>query len=508
MDKPSQSRKWRGVLVVVLVAAVLLIPSGILIARALAPAITRHATVITLALLGVSICVLLAGLRYLFAWSRLAVARARHAELVTLHTGAQVHLGAVVRQGERWADKALQIELLKLQPPQLQPPPYTIVEVPTPAPTPPALPELPPTPATGVTINLRAAQLHGWSSATQWLAGMDTQQQPQQIVLKHTGLIGLGGVQGQGKTNTAAWLLAQAAAAGATLFIADPHHGDADSLSARIAPFSGAVQRIAVSAAEINKLIVMVWRIYDQRCKDPAQGDRPVVFWIDEFLELMLRQQLSDEALTALGVLGGGGRKKHIFGGLNSTNWSATALGPRAQTIRQGMTHTIVHRCSQDTAKFLLPPGGHAAQAMTLAPGQALFFGGQAPCMITVPELGDADRALVAQAVGRPPKVYAPWASAPLAPTTPIGPSVLPPPAPPAPPTNQQRILSLLRQQRSTWMTHAEIAKELGIGVEVVTTECKDLYDQHQLQRKSTRRNGARYEYQLNQSTTQLAQTA
>ena len=506
MEKPSLSRKaLQGALLTALISLAVLIPTGILIARALAPTIARHAGLLAYTLLGVALCVVLAGLRYVFAWSRLAAARARQAELVTLHTGAVAHVGTVVRHGERWADRALQIELIKAQPlmsPAPPPAPSTIIEVP--------LPALPAPAATGATINLRAAQLQGWASATQWLVGMDAQQQPQQIVLKHTGLIGIGGVQGQGKTNTAAWLLAQAAAAGAVLFIADPHHGDADSLSAQIAPFSGAVQRIAVSAAEINALIVMVWRIYDRRCKDPAQGDRPVVFWIDEFLELMLRQQLSEEALTALGVLGGGGRKKQIFGGLNSTNWSATALGPRAQTIRQGMTHTIVHRCSQDTAKFLLPPGGHAAQAMTLAPGQAIFFGGQAPALISVPELSDADRALAAQAVGLPPKTYAPWASARIAPTASIGaqPSVLPPPPPPTPPTNQQRILTLLGQQRSSWLTHAEIAQQLGIGVEVVTTECKELYDQHQLQRKSTRRGGARYEYQLNQSTSQLAHTA
>jgi len=118
--------------------------------------------------------------------------------------------------------------------------------------------------------SLQEAIARGLSSAEQWYVG-DASGQPQTVVLKHTGFIALSGVQGTGKTNTIAHLAAQAAYHGGDLLVSDIHHGDDESLSTRIAPFSGAVARWATTAEETNDLILLADKIYQRRCTDSSQ---------------------------------------------------------------------------------------------------------------------------------------------------------------------------------------------------------------------------------------------
>lgn len=470
-------------------AVVLLAPTGYVIALALAP----YAMLLAITTGGVLLAAALAGLRIVFAYGRRAAALARQAELTQLPNAMPIHIGDVSTLVPRLAvgalDRWYEIELARAR--GALPVSSPIIDAQTDCDAAPA--QLSPPPAHPT---LRTAQLQGWSDDQHWLIGLDAAGQPQQIDLEHTGMIALGGVSGSGKTNSAAWLAAQAAASGARLFVADPHYGDPDSLSARIMPFSGAVGRFAVTPAEINEVILQTWRIYDYRCTHPQADKNRIVLLIDELMELLVRQLISADALTALLILGGGARKKAIHGALISSNWSAGALGPRAQPLRQTITHSLVHRCSADTAKFLLPPGGSATEAMTLQDGQTIVYGSGRPIACQVPKLMDADRALAARAVNRPPRPYAAWGPllSAMPATQPVGPIATPPPPMP-PPTNQQRILALLAD--GVWRTHAEMAAVLDVDVDVIQVEAKDLYDTHKLVRRPTRRNGARVEYQI-----------
>jgi hypothetical protein len=128
------------------------------------------------------------------------------------------------------------------------------------------------------------------------------------------------------------------------------------------------------------------------------------------------------------------------------------------------VTHALVCRSSEETARFLLP-GSFAQHAMLLSPGQLLSFGGNEPTLTSAPLLSDADLRLAAR--GRPPRPYTPWLlKAPpqqlpnvvSAPTTPIPPRPAPPTERLPPPTVPEQIIDLLRAQ-SAWMTSTEIAR-------------------------------------------------
>jgi hypothetical protein len=493
-------------LVVGLGLLLFLVPIARAAGGAVAAAIAAHGGLIALVLLAFAGLLLLGIIRIVFAYGRRLEAQARQAEIVRLQNDQPIHIGDVTLLAARLAPHALdryydvrQLEAANSQFPQLTTYHHTpqlaatlaqpVIDAPAlPAPSRPALPDL------------TTAISRGWSAPERWLVGCATDGAPQQIVLKHTGFIAISGVQGTGKTNTAALLAAQCAAHGGYLFVADPHHGDDESLSARIAPLSGAVERFAVTPDEIARLIAKVDRIYQARCRDPRQIDQPILLLIDEFMELMIRGQLDQAALASLLALSGSGRKKQIVTVLIAQNWSAAALGHSGVAIRQNTTHALVHASSEQAARFLLPRS-YAAQAQTLRPGQVLFFGVGEPQLTTVPELSDADRRYAAR--GRPLRPYTPRPpAAPVAPTTRVAATPAPPTVPLTPPTIPEQITALLAAR--PWLTSTEIATALGLKVESVRTKLAPLERTRAIVRREAQRAvPEKFEYALNGSINQ-----
>ncbi len=378
---------------------------------------------------------------------------------------------------------------------------------------PPALIEAPP--------GLDEAVRRGLSSPDRYYIGLDATGAPQQLVLKHTGFVAISGVQGTGKTNMATLVAAQCAAHGGVLFIADPHLGDDESLTTRIAPFSGAVDRFATTPQEISMLIAKVDRIYQARTQNPSPADMPVWLVIDEFMDLMVRKQIEPAAVDALLALSGTGRKKKIFVLLLSQNWSQRLLGPQGVAIRQCVTHAVVCRSSRETAEFLLP-STYAQAATMLRVGQSLFFGaGGEPLLVATPEVKDAELGVAAR--GRAPRSYKPWtlatpaaeaaASLPAVapPSAPPIPPTVPIAAPPVPPTEQlkeptvrQQILYLLGCQ--PWLTSREISAALGVDLGVIQTELRNLFLAEEITRREPNRKekiSEKFEYAVAQPTTQ-----
>lgn len=480
IERPARRPAWLPALILVAVLA-LLGPLGWRVGLALA----GWAPLIGALLLGVLLLLLVAGLRLVNAYVRGIEARARQAELVTLQSGQPVHLIDAVTVGQRAAGRMLErhydVELMRASGGQLaaQPAPMITV-VDAAAQTAPAQLSAP------ETIDLARARERGLSGPDQWYVGQ-AEPGPATISLHHAGLVAIGGVPGTGKTSSAAWLAAQCAAAGGTLYVCDPHHGDPESLSAAIAPFAGAVGNWAVTPEEINQLILTVWRIYDRRCKEPIRAMHPILLLVDEFLDQVLGQRISTESVAALTMLAAGARKKQINGVVCSANWG---LGSKVQLLRQSISHALIHRSAPESSRFLCS----GVDAAGLAPGEALLIGSGAPVRVVVPQISRADQLLAARLCGRPPKLYTPWGAPPtLAPTVPIGPIAAAPPPPPAPPTNQQRIIGLLGD--GTWRTNREIADALGVDTAVITTETKALYDVHQLKRRACKRGADRLEY-------------
>lgn len=512
LRSPPSPRR-RRTLIAGLALLVLALPVAWHVGQVVANALAPYGGVLVMILVVFVVLFGLALLRIAFAFGRRLEAQARQAEIVSLPNGMPVHLLDVAPLAARLAphtlDRHYDVELERAGRASLYPSLTSLHQTMHGAPpvlAAPAAALVLPGPSGGTLPDLAEAIADGASSPDHWLAGYGADDQPQQIVLKHACFIAIAGVQGTGKTNTAAYLAAQAAYHGGDLLVSDIHYGDDESLATRIAPFSGAVARWATTAEETNDLILLADKIYQRRCADSGQATTTVLLIIDEFMELMIRGLISDAAMTALLVFSGGGRKKHMQVALIAQNWSERLLGRYGVAVRQNVTHALVHRSSQETADFLLPGSSYARQAATAAPGQIVFFGGGEPLLVAVPWLSDADLRYAAR--GRPTRQYQPRATqAARAPAPPIPPTTRVTPPRQAPPTErlpeptvQQQIVLLLAGRRD-WLTSGEITAALGVDPKVVQTELKELFDQRAIVRREVQRKvREKFEYAVNQS--------
>lgn len=501
-SRPVSNARLRPSTLIIAIAGIILLifiwPIGRALGQVVAGAITAHPR-LTVALIFAFVAMLLvATVRVAFAWGRKIEHQADVAGVVKMQNDQPIHVldlrqisPALLAQALDMHGRARLAEAQRPYPALTNLHQAIRIEGAEQLPAAAQLVAAPPI------ASLQEAIARGLSSAEQWYVG-DASGQPQAIVLKHTGFIALSGVQGTGKTNTIAHLAAQAAYHGGDLLVSDIHYGDDESLSARIAPISGAVARWAATAEETNDLIVLADKIYQRRCSASSQITTTVFLIIDEFMELMIRGLISEAAMTALLALSGGGRKKKMPVALVSQNWSIKLMGPHGVVVRQNTTQALVHRSSRETAEFFLP-GSYTQLAAMAQPGQLVYFAGGEPQLTTVPEVQSADLALASR--GRPPRPYAARAnsrSQAVAPTVPA--SSLPPRAAPRttslPPLTVREQIRELLARRGAWLTSSEIAEVLGVDVKVVRTELTPMVNSQEIQRRqSSRRGGERYEY-------------
>ena len=320
--------------------------------------------------------------------------------------------------------------------------------------------------------------------------------------LKHTGFICIAGVQGTGKSNTAALLAAQVAALGGMIFVVDPDAGDDESLANRLAAMSGKIGAIAKTDAEIEAVLKNTAKLFAYRDRTPGRLHPPFLLLIDEFMRLAIEERLSDESQRTLLLLSGDGRKKRMIVAPISQVWKQRLAGPLGTAFRDASTHAIVHGSKPGAAELLLPGGYYGKQAAQLAPGQALVFGGGGePQKVVIPELTPADLAFAAS--GAPPRPYAPWpAAAPpaagtLPPTQPVAARPVPATAPMVY-TAQDAIVDYLLAR--PWSTSSQIAAGTAIDVRIVRTELAALKGARRVvSRPATSPTGDKLEWSTNQ---------
>ncbi|KPV51415.1 hypothetical protein SE17_21305, partial [Kouleothrix aurantiaca] len=461
--------------------ALLLLPTGILLAWALVP----YASILGLLGLGLLGGGGVAGLRVLFARGYAARALARQSDYLTIQGGAVVHRDGVLTHGVRWATHQIEaherIELARAAGALPYAPQITVIDAPPMDAAPAAL-----LPVSSAPPSLEAARAQGLSSSTRWYVG-DADGAPQTIDLRALGMVAISGITGSGKSTSAALLAAQAALGGTLLYVCDPHHQKQDSLYRRVQPFAGAVGRFATQPHEINDLIAMLGTIYDRRMQGAGLPEPRILLLIDEFMELINREQLSDASVRTLTTLANGGRGVAMHIAAISQQWG---LGSKVYQLRESISYRIIHRSSPVAVRFLLrmasPP-----DTLAFPRGVALVSGDGEPVRTTIYHLQAADAALAGQHAGRTPR-------------KPYAPSVAPTPAPAqpsAPPTVQAQILAALAGA-SHPLTHSEIAAVIGADVATVQTEAKALFDARKVARKACKpqRNGEKFEYSpLNQ---------
>jgi len=302
--------------------------------------------------------------------------------------------------------------------------------------------------------------------------------------LKHAGFICIAGVQGTGKSNTAALLAAQVAALGGMIFVVDPDAGDDESLANRLAAMSGRIGAIAKTDAEIEAVLKNTAKLFAYRDRTPGRLHPPFLLLIDEFMRLAIEERLSDESQRTLLLLSGDGRKKRMIVAPISQVWKQRLAGPLGTAFRDASTHAIVHGSKPGAAELLLPGGYYGKQAAQLRPGEALVVGGGGePQKVVIPELTPADLAFAAS--GAPPRPYAPWpevqppAASALPPTQPVTPPRAAPGTVPMMYTAQDAIVDYLLAR--PWSTSSQIAAGTQLDLKTVRTELPELRKQRRV---------------------------
>ena len=212
---------------------------------------------------------------------------------------------------------------------------------------------------------------------------------------------GIGGVQGSGKTWTGISLALQSLAAGANVMVVDPHHGDPESLGARLQPVARLLGApVASDAADIRRLLGKVRAELARR----AGGGTDRRLWllvVDEYTALQ-RGELGEEITATIEAVTQEGRKLAIICLLLGQRWSATRSG--GGDLRNTLTSAFVHRMRPEDARMLT--GMRADQlprdTLQLAPGECyvLDTSGDFTRVVT-PRLTDADVAAFAALLTR-----------------------------------------------------------------------------------------------------------
>jgi hypothetical protein len=511
----------RVVLIATAVLAALLLlllwPVAILLRDALAALIQAQGDLIASALLIITLLLALGLVRIVFAFGRRLDAQADVAAIVRLENEHPVHVADVrhghlhlVERSLEWHYQAEQVRAERSQFPQLSSLHAAIRIEGTAArgaEAPPSLPE----PFRASPHRPLLAQLRERGdvcrSGTSLLVGYDPSGQPLSIELSECGFIGVGGQPRVGKTTLVTLLLAQAALLHWHIALGDPHVHKEDGLLQRCAPISGHCFRQATTPDEIAAMIRLVDKIGRRRVQGDADRT-PVLLVLDEFTNLVIRKLLPDDVLAALPAMAMEYAGVGVHGIIIGHDWNARLLGgDLGAALRRAITHRLICRSDAQNAVFLLPNAALARQAASLAKGQALYSGSEAPALVSIPRLGTEDLIYAAQGVAPRPYVSrlptpAP-ASAPAMPSVPVAlpASSVPPrmPVPPTeplpPPTVPEQIVDLLIT-RQEWLTSSEIAQALAIDLKVIQTELTPLSRQRAIRRRPVQRNvPEKYEY-------------
>jgi hypothetical protein len=181
---------------------------------------------------------------------------------------------------------------------------------------------------------------------------------------------GLGGVQGSGKSWTAVSLLAQSVLNGAGLLVIDPHEGDSEALSTRLAPL--AVSYLADVAAD-EKAILAALKYAQDALRRRQEGDRdrtPIVVAVDEWTSLLRRPALRDVLPSIVSDFSQEGRKYGVNCLLLAQRWAVGDVGGGA--VRNTLTACYIHRTRKEEARMLSGLGSATPDdTITLGPGEA-----------------------------------------------------------------------------------------------------------------------------------------
>ncbi len=273
---------------------------------------------------------------------------------------------------------------------------------------PPALPDVPE--ASTMIATLIGAGLvarSGDSINVGFAAGV----KPSYVELDECGFLGLGGMPRVGKSNTAAYVIAQLLLTGADVVLCDKHANRPDSLTGRLGALAN---RLARSAHEPQDIIDAIDYWYEIGSNRMAQGNGPakykrVVLVIDEFTGMILMEQLPPATLAKMTSSAVEFAKVQVHGIVIGHQWTGKLIGgPIGAALRRVLTHRFVMRLDPRDAEYLIP-GSYAKAAFTLPAGRALYMDSDGVIAeVTVPHMTQADFAYLDRIVPSTPALYQP----------------------------------------------------------------------------------------------------
>lgn len=202
------------------------------------------------------------------------------------------------------------------------------------------------------------------------------------IDLPNLTSIGIGGVQGSGKTVTAFVLMLQIIARynGRVKFlVVDPQlyaQSNNNSLSSKVkelSPFFLQVPGLnnpTVGTGELSAWMKYIKDEQDRRLGGDAWQDVWVIV-IDEFAHVMTDPERAEAALPVLRSINSLARQLDIFAILISYEWLARIMD--GTELRHAIATFAIHNMTESIASLLVPSDA-ARQAPKLRPGQVLFY--------------------------------------------------------------------------------------------------------------------------------------
>jgi hypothetical protein len=206
---------------------------------------------------------------------------------------------------------------------------------------------------------------------------------------------GVGGLQGSGKTTTAAFLLSQSVLSGARLLVVDPHAGDDQSLANILNPIRGAYLADVAEGPESVLAAIAIANEEIHRRESGAADRWALVVIVDEWTSLLLRDDLRLELPRSLSHIATSGRKFNVHCMLIAHRWASQDVG--GGLLRNVLTSAYVHRLRRDEARMLTGMGTSTPKdTLELQPGEAYLVDTRGKLdRVRVPQVLSSDMATV-----------------------------------------------------------------------------------------------------------------
>lgn len=178
---------------------------------------------------------------------------------------------------------------------------------------------------------------------------------------------GIGGLQGVGKSWTAAFILCQSRMLGAEIWCIDPHAQSEDSLYNRVSPLL--TRPVAVSQEEIRAMVGMLEEEIASRVHAGVFEPRIVVA-IDEWSYLVYSQGVT-ELMSLLNKISTAGRKHGVFAMVIAHKWTVKEMGGNARNL---LSAFYIHRMRRDEARAMTNLTELPSDLLQLGDGEAYLL--------------------------------------------------------------------------------------------------------------------------------------